>query len=156
MDLIEDVWRCTICAQHSRSFPSFVWRRWRWTAKDDRWVGFFSLGLTRTCLWDVGKILCMNYALHMFAIICAREELSCFTSQAGIRFKEQCFTGDFGDDLGNLGRRYWSEHIQDWCMSSFNNCFLSVEHRQPNFLDLSTEECRKVARPMPEPLARAN
>ena len=43
---------------------------------------------------EAGKIPCMNDALHMFAIFCARAELSCFTSQVSVRSKEHCFAGD--------------------------------------------------------------
>ena len=65
-------------------------------------LGFFSVGLTRACSWDAGKITCVNDTLHMFVIVCAREELTCFTSQVSIKSKEQCFTGDSAMNLAIL------------------------------------------------------
>ena len=40
------------------------------------------------------RSFCLNNALHMFAIVCAREELSCFTSQVGVGSKEQYIAED--------------------------------------------------------------
>ena len=85
-------------------------------------LSFFSLGLRRAWIWDADKTPCVNDALHIFVIVCARYELRCFISKVDFSIPGRVFPWRLDDDHGNLIRCYRREVIQDWHMSIFNNC----------------------------------
>ena len=115
-----------------------------------------------TCFWNAGKIPCMNDSIHMFAIVCAREELSYFTSQVGVGSRSSvCFAGGsamfLGISVGVTDLR--TSKVGVFRHSITASGVLSVDCLISRYfcgiMPQSHRHC-EIARPTPEPLARAN